>query len=126
MGFFIFMRDFRDRVSGVLRRCTKTFGELVTYYPRSGGSYAITAIFDNDVELVDPETEQVITSNQSRIGVNLSKINFELKVTDQVQVRNIRYKVVEVKEDGQGGAELYLNKVKHDKKVNKKKDSTGS
>ena len=47
------MIDFRDRVDRVLQKCTKTFGEYVAYYPKSGGSHKIKAIFDNEYEAVD-------------------------------------------------------------------------
>jgi len=120
------MKDFRDRVDRVLRHCTKTFGEQVTYYPQSGGSYKLQAIFDNDFESVDPETEQVISSNQPVLGVNLNDLNFEMRINDMVQVRNLRFRVIEVREDGQGGAQLFLHKTEHDKKVYKKKNSRSS
>ena len=117
------MRDFRERVNKVLRHCTSTFGEEVIYYPRKGGSHKIKGIFDNDVELVDPETEQLVSSNASMLGVNLNDLDFEMKIDDQIQIRNLRYIVVEVREDGQGGASLILHKRKHDKKVYKRKGS---
>lgn len=120
------MKDFRDRVNSVLRHCTSNFGEQVTYYPRDGGTKKIRAIFDNNYESVDPETEQVVSSNQPMIGVNLNDAKFEMRINDQVQVRNLRYKVIEVREDGQGGASLFLHKVEHEKKVFKKKNSRSS
>lgn len=115
------MTDFRDRVDRLLNKCTKVFGEDVVYYPRSGGSRSLRAIFDNDYESVDPETEQVISSNQPVLGVNLNDFNFEMRIDDTVKVRNLTYRVVEVREDGQGGANLFLHKSEHEKKVVKKK-----
>lgn len=120
------MVDFRDRVDRLLDKCTKTFGEKIIYYPKSGGSYPIEAIFDNDYENVDPETEQVVSSNQPVIGVNLNDLKFEMKKDDQARVRNLMYRVVEVREDGQGGASLFLHKCEHEKKVFKKKNSRSS
>lgn len=118
------MRDFRESVNRVLQHCTKNFGEAVTYFPRTGGSVQLQAIFDNDYESVDPETEQLVSSNQPVLGVNLNDVNFEMKINDTVQVRNLRYRVIEVREDGQGGAQLLLHKTEHDKKVYKKKGAT--
>lgn len=118
------MRDFRDRVNNILRHCTNNFGEEVTYFPQTGGSIKIRAIFDNDYETIDPETEQLVSTNAPILGVNLNDLNFEMKINDQVQVRNLRYNVVEVREDGQGGAQLILYKLEHDKKVYKKKGAT--
>ena len=120
------MVDFRDKVNKILKHCTKNFGEDVQYYPSSGGTYCLRAIFDNDFQTVDPETEQVVSSNQSVIGVNLNDTNFELKTNDQVKVRNLMYKVIEVREDGQGGAQLLLHKCENEKKVFKKKGARSS
>lgn len=115
--------DFRDRVDRILNHCKKTFGERVTYHPYKGGSIVITGIFDNRHESVDPETEQVISSNQPVLGVNLNDVDFEIKINDKVKIRNLLYKIIEVREDGQGGAQLILHKTEHDKKVYKKKNS---
>lgn len=120
------MVDFRDRVDRVLQKCTRILGESVTYYPKRGGSYCINGVFDNEYETVDPETEQVISSNSPVLGVNLNDLKFEMKIEDQVKVRNLMYKVVEVREDGQGGASLFLHKCEHEKKVYKKKNSRSS
>mgnify|MGYP005989024993 CR=1 FL=1 len=113
LPFFI-MRNFRNRVDRLLKHCTDNFGEKVIYYPCSGGSYSIEAIFDNNYEIVDPETENVVSSNHPMIGVNLNDLNFELKTNDMVQVRNLKYKITEIREDGQGGASLFLHKSQHE------------
>lgn len=118
------MKDFRDRVDRILNKCTNTFGESVSYYPQNGGSYQIRGIFDNDYEAVDPETEQVVSSNQPMLGVNLNDLNFEMKINDMIKIRNLMFKVIEVREDGQGGASLFLHKCEHEKKVYKKKGAT--
>lgn len=120
------MVDFRDRVDKLLSKCTNTFGECVTYYPQRGGSYQIRGIFDNEYEAVDPETEQLISSQQPVLGVNLNDLKFEMKVKDQIHIRNMRFHVVEVKEDGQGGASLILHKCNHEEKIFKKKNSRSS
>ena len=118
------MISFRDRVDRILQKCTKTFGESIEYYPRNGGFYSICGIFDNDYESIDPETEQLISSNQPVLGVNLNDVDFEMKINDTLKVRNLTYKVYEVREDGQGGASLLLHKHSHEKKVNKKESAT--
>lgn len=117
------MVDFRDRVDRLLNKCTKTFGECVTYYPQKGGSFKINGIFDNEYESVDPDTEQVISSNQPVLGVNLNDLDFEMRISDMIQIRNLMFKVIEVREDGQGGATLLLHKTEHEKKIYKKKNS---
>jgi len=116
--------DFRDRVNNLLKSATKAFGELVEYYPSIGGTYEIRAIFDNEYEAMDSESEQLISSNLPVLGVNLNDLDFEIKVGDTVLVRNLIFKIYDVREDGQGGARLYIHRANHDQKVVKKKGST--
>jgi hypothetical protein len=110
--------DFRDRVDRILKSSTKTFGEQVTYYPKVGGVVQIQAIFDHDYQAIDPNTEQVISANQPALGVNLNDIKFSPAQGDQVKIRNVTYRVVDAREDGQGGATLLLNRLDERKKVN--------
>lgn len=105
------MGDFRDKVNRVLNHGMETFGESVTFYPKSGGVYKVQAVFDNSYEAIDPDTEQVISANQPTLGVNLNKIEFEMRQGDEVQVRDTRYEVTDKREDGQGGALLLLHKI---------------
>lgn len=105
------MRDFRDKVNDVLNHGMETFGEVVTFYPRAGGVYKVKAVFDNSYEAIDPDTEQLISANQPTLGVNLNKIEFEMREGDEVQVRDTRYSVHDKREDGQGGALLLLHKI---------------
>lgn len=116
--------NFRKRVNRLLGSCTKNFGESVTYFPKTGGAIKIRGIFNNEHETVDPDTEQVISSNTPTLGVNLNDLSIEMKNEDQVQIRNIKHKVIDVQEDGQGGAILVLHKLRHDEKINKTEDST--
>lgn len=120
------MVDFRNKVDRVLNKCTKTFGESVTYYPQAGGSFCIQGIFDNEHESVDPETEQLVSSNQPMLGVNLNDLDFEMRINDMIKIRNLLHKVIEVREDGQGGASLFLHRSEHEKKIYKRKDSRSS
>lgn len=116
------MVDFRDRVDKLLKVATRTFGEDVTFMPRVGGLYVIKGIFDNDYEAIDPDTEEVISSNQPMVGINLHSLDVSPKQGDKFRVRNLTYKVIDVREDGQGGASCFLHKEDHDRKVRKKKD----
>lgn len=118
------MVDFRDRVNRVLKSCTNTFGESCLYYPPDrNGSYTLQGIFDNDYQAIDPDTEQVISANQPVLGVNLFDLSFEIKKNGKIKLRNILYKIYEVREDGQGGASLLMHKCDHGQKVFKKKNS---
>lgn len=120
------MIDFRDRVDRLLQHCTSNFGEEVLLLPKKGGRYKIRGIFDNEWEAVDADTEQVTSSNQPVLGINLHRIKIHPKAGDRVKIRNLTYAIYEVREDGQGGASLILHKVDHGKRVRKKKDQEES
>lgn len=114
------MVDFRERVDGILRRCTDTFGEQVTLYPKKGGVHKIRAIFDNEHTLVDPDTEQPLSAQQPMLGINLNDVPVDIVYGDIFEVRNIRYRVIENREDGQGGASIFLHRLNDNEKVNKR------
>lgn len=109
--------DFRNRVDRVLKHSMATFGRDVTFYPKSGGVYKLRAIFDNDYEAVDPDTEQLISANQPALGVNLNDVSFEIKQGDRVLVDDVLFKIIDKREDGQGGATLLLHKVNATDKI---------
>jgi hypothetical protein len=113
--------DFRDRVSRVLNHCKREFGEACTLYPLAGGEFPIRGIFDNEFRLVDPDTEQVVSANTPMLGVNLFDFDFDIKIKDKLLIRNVSYKIIDIREDGQGGASLFLHRLDHEKKVDKKK-----
>lgn len=117
------MVDFRDRVDRILDASLRNFGEEIILLPQAGGRKKIRGIFDNEFEIIDPDTEQTISSNQPVVGVNLHNIRTDPKVGDQVKIRNLLFRIYDVREDGQGGAQLFLHKVDHVKKVLKKKSS---
>lgn len=116
--------DFRNLVDNVLKKCTATFGEEVTFFPKAGGVYKIQGVFDNDFQMVDVQTDRLISANQPALGVNLNDFNFQIKKDDEVSIRNVRYRIQEKKEDGQGGAVLLLSALRvsdanRDTKANK-------
>lgn len=104
--------DFRKHVDRILKKATKTFGQEVTFYPKAGGVFKVQAVFDSEYQVLDPETEQVLSANQPGLGVNLNDFPEEPKQGDEVQVGELRFRVSDKREDGQGGAVLLLNKVK--------------
>ncbi len=66
--------DFRKLVDRALKVQTRVFGEEVKFYPKTGGVKIINAIFDNNFQAIDPDTEEIISSNQSMLGINLNDI----------------------------------------------------
>jgi hypothetical protein len=109
--------SFRDHADRILGAAQRIFGEEVTFYPKTGGVLKVLGVFDNEYQVVDPETEQVISANQPGLGVNLNDFEADPKKEDEFEIRGTRYRVTEKREDGQGGAVLLLNKVKASDRV---------
>jgi len=105
--------SFKNKVQNLLGTVIPTLGEKVQYRPKAGGSIIINAVFDNEYESVDPETEQLVSSNIPRIGIRLSDLSSPPEKGDKLVTEDGQtYKVTDPREDGQGGATLYLHKVK--------------
>ena len=116
------MVDFRARVDSVLKKATATFGEECKFYPKEGGCFIVNGIFDNTYQAIDPETEQVLSGNQPALGINLNDVTkFKLKQGCEVELRNKRFKVSDVQEDGQGGAVLRLQRMNINDKLDFRK-----
>ncbi len=95
--------------------CKKAFDEIkcglgteVRYQPKAGGIYSIRGVFDDRIQEVDPDTEQVISSNAFTLGIKLDDIPFLPKKGDVVLVKDSRFKVIEVREDGVPDASVVL------------------
>lgn len=105
------MANFKDKlVKRLLGHATRRLGEKVEYRYVNGGVKQIDAVFDNEFEQVDPDTERVVSTNQPVIGIRLSDIAREPVVNDEVYIirDNKTYKVQDTQEDGQGGVTLFL------------------
>lgn len=102
-----------NRMAGHLVR---TFGEPVTYIPRTGSAYEIAfadgagGIFEAVTQLVDPDTGAVVISQQPNIYIRLSDLQAEPQNGDRLTVRGVTYKILEPQFDGQGGVTLRLQK----------------
>lgn len=75
------------------------------------------AVFDNEYQELDPSTEQVISVNKPILGININDLEFDLKQEDLVIVREITYKIEDKREDGQGGARLFLHRVNVNERI---------
>lgn len=109
--------DFRKHTDRILSKSMEKFGELVKFYPQSGGVFQVKAIFDNEASALDLDTEQVLSVNQPRIGVNLNDLKFDVRQGDKVVVRDVEFRIQDKVEDGQGGATLQLHKVRKSDKI---------
>ena len=109
--------SFRDHVNNILKKSTADngFGEKVKFFPGSGAGFFIPAVFDNKYEVMDLEGNSVVSDNIPNLGVNLNDFKFEIVPEEcEVEVRGIRYIVIDKKEDGQGGAVLPLKRKRKD------------
>jgi hypothetical protein len=103
--------SFKDLYCGLLNVALPCLGESVCYRPRRGGSHTINAVFDEKALSLDPDTEEIISSNDPRIGIKLSDLPFLPQEKDRVDIGKVQFEVKEVREDGQGGADIFLFKV---------------
>lgn len=102
---------FKAMVDSLLSHNINVFGERVYYKPLKGGSYYLQAVFDRNFEQVDPDTQVVIASNVPILGVNLNNMFGKPENGDEVKILDEFFRVVDSREDGQGGASLVLQKV---------------
>lgn len=117
------MVDFRDRVNRLLNHCKRVIGEKCVYIDPLGAEHEIEGIFSNDHNVVDPDTEQVISANQPLLGINLFDFKgIDLSRKGKVRIRNLTYNIYDIQDDGQGGSELYLHRVNKNEKVFPKKN----
>ena len=107
--------SFKDLYDCSLDLLTTCLGEQVVYFPCRGGSVEIDAVFDRSYVSVDPETEQVISTNEPMLGVRLADLPFKPQKNDSVLICGEKFKVIDSQEDGQGGASLLLHRVKLDR-----------
>jgi len=84
--------------------------ENVIYVPKQGTRFKVKAVFDNEFENFDAQTENVIASNQPAVGVQLSDFPACPKKGEVFIVKNKPHKIIDVQEDGQGGATIFLHK----------------
>lgn len=104
---------FKGLVSGALRRLTTTFGEDVRISAKDGRFPDITVkgVYDDNFIYVDPETETLVSSNEPMIGIRMRDFSKPLLAGDGIYIFTERlfYKVIDVLEDGQGGAVLRIH-----------------
>ncbi|WP_343618812.1 hypothetical protein [Ralstonia sp.] len=91
------------------------FGESVTYRPATGGSYAITGVFDDAYlkEVMFEDASTGVTEISAVLGVQLSQFTAVPVQNDQLSVArvNTTYVVREARADSHGGMKLLLSKV---------------
>lgn len=93
----------------------KIFGEPATYMPAAGGSFSITAVFDDAYlkEVMFEDATSGTTEVSAVLGIQLSQFQSAPAQNDQLIVLRTgdRYIVRQPRPDSRGGAKLLLSKV---------------
>jgi len=98
-----------DKLTSVVHNTIKrTMGEDADYEPLSGGSFSIVGVFNDRHVFVDPQTEQVVSSNQPTLGVKRADMPADPVKGDKITFREKRYTVSDSQEDGEGWIHLFL------------------
>lgn len=100
--------DFEDLAKPAFDQIKDSLGMAVTYEPKAGGSFPIRGVFDDRIQEVDPDTEVPVSSNIYSLGVKLDDLPFEPEKGDAVIIKNVKYKVIDSREDGAHGVSTFL------------------
>lgn len=106
------MSDFTDQLENDLDKVffnKEEFAEEVTITPYGGAPYTIRAIFDNDYQTVDVETQQPVTSQQPAIRIHDTDLQSALNPADQFTIRGKNYTITDRQPDGVGTILILLN-----------------
>lgn len=90
----------------------------VTYSKVVNSEENLRGVFDSKYQIVDPETEEIISTNKPGVGVNLNDFEVIPVQGDEFFIQGIWFRVTDKQEDGQGGAVLLLNKVNASDRIN--------
>lgn len=80
----------------------------IIYRPKAGGVFKFKGIFDDRAQEVDPDTEQVVSSNVYSLGIKLDDLPNPPKKGDKIEIKNIKYRVIDSQEDGAPGVSTVL------------------
>jgi hypothetical protein len=102
-----------DTVDRALKTAIGAFKSSATYTRALAPSSPIVlnGVFDVPHQSVDPQTGVPVQSTQPRFGIRLADLPAVPASGDQLVRAGVTYRVLEVEEDGQGGAELILGVV---------------
>lgn len=106
--------DFDKLADKVIFHATENLGRgEIVYKPKKGGEYIIRGVFDDRAEQVDPDTEQVISTNIFTLGIRLADLPDAPAKGDRVGIGSDWFRVIDCREDGVPGvsAVLYMHKV---------------
>lgn len=106
------MNHWPQLADDLMGQCQSTFGESITYQPKAGDAFSITAIFEAAHAVVEPGTDVPVETLKPVLFVRLSDFRdagrADPKKGDTPTIRGTSYKVVEVQDDGHAEATLIL------------------
>lgn len=97
-------------VDRVLGAALSEFGEAVTFTPATGPALAVSGVFNNVWREIDAASGLPVSSNQPNLGIRLSDFPTPPIEGDKFLIRLATFRVVDVQEDGEGGAKCLLHK----------------
>lgn len=87
-------------------------GDSIVFRQRvSQDEYTLKGIFDAGFEEVDPNTQEIISSNALQLGIQGSDLPVEPEAGDYFIINGKTYRILDIMEDGQGGLKFPLNEV---------------
>ena len=84
------------------------FGQVVTYYPKTGNSYEVRCIFQEAFQDVNLGGDIDVSSTHPCAWVRQSSIIDKPHKGDEIEINGIRYKIRDPQEDGIGMIMLAL------------------
>lgn len=107
------MSAFTDQLENDLDKTffnKEEFAEEVTITPWGDADpYIIKAIFDNDYQAVDVDTNQPVSSTQPMIRIHESDLQAALNPRDKFTIRGKVYTITDKQPDGVGTIAILLN-----------------
>ena len=88
-----------------------TFGEEVIYSPTGLADVTLVGVFNIRHEVVDPDLERVVSSNQPNLGVKRVDLPKDPEKNEIFTIRGKQYRIYDSQEDGEGWIKLLLYEV---------------
>ena len=100
-----------DLANRVLKANVRVMGEPVTLTrPTTGTTYSFKGIFQESYMTVDPRTGMPVNSAQPILGININDIVIQPRRGDDIEIRNVNYRVRDIQDDGHTGMTLLLQR----------------
>jgi len=102
---------FLTKANLALGSLTRTLGEIIIYSHSSGGTSEIKGVWGKEHLYTDVDGEMQVSSTNPEVGVRISDLIAYPEQGDTLRFMDAEYRVNDVREDGQGAAQLELYKM---------------